>query len=283
LVCNAHNVEYSLYERLAALAKEISARKWHQLQAEANRQLEQAAFETCNLTFCCSEEDARLVRKLAPLASVSVIPNGVDIDYFREGTEAPPTSGPRVIFTGGMNYDPNRDAVEYFVAKILPLIRQRQPTCRFCIAGSAAQSNFAHLAKADPSIEIASDVPDMRPYFAMSDVVVVPLRAGSGTRTKIFEAMAMGRAVVSTTLGAEGIACTPGVHLCLADTPESFAAQVTDLLGDAEKRRAMGQSARRLVCERFDWSKLREEAIEIIMERMVFQLKNNEALLESED
>jgi len=273
LVCNAHNVEYCLQRRVAQIAKASSVRKWYEMQAEASRRIEQEAFKQCDLVFCCSEEDARLVRQLSPRASVAVIPNGVDTNYFRPATETGNQRGPdgrsrpRLIFTGAMGYEPNCDAVGYFVREILPLVRQREPGCRFCIAGSGAQTRFGHLAQTDPLIDIASDVADMRPYFEMSDVVVVPLRAGGGTRTKILEAMAMKRAVVSTSLGAEGIALTPNVHLCLADAPADFAKRTIDLLRDEGGRQKMEEAARHLVCQHYDWNRLMDEASGIFQQR----------------
>jgi glycosyltransferase involved in cell wall biosynthesis len=267
LICNAHNVEYCLQKRVAQIAKAPSIRKWYEMQAEASRRIEKEAFKQCDLIFCCSEEDARLVRQLSPRACVAVIPNGVDTNYFRPATEIgnqrrpDGRSRPRIIFTGAMGYEPNLDAVGYFVQEILPLVRQEEPGCRFCIAGSRAQARFGHLAQADALIEIASDVPDMRPYFEMSDLVVVPLRAGGGTRTKVLEAMAMERAIISTRIGAEGITCVDGKHILLADSPHDFAANVVRLLDDTALRSRIGHQAGVWVRQRYDWTRLCAEAI----------------------
>jgi len=127
---------------------------------------------------------------------------------------------------------------------------------------------FGHLPETMPYVEIASDVPDMRPYYEQASVVVVPLRAGSGVRTKIQEAMSMGRAVVSTTLGAEGIQLTPERHLRLADEPVEFAARVVELLQSPGRRHEMGKQGRELVCAKFDWKMLTAGAIRIFEERL---------------
>ena len=265
LVGNAHNMECSLQDRLAEVASHSSARHWYQLQAEANRQNESEMMKQCDAIFCCSEDDARIARSLGDRAKVFSVANGVDTEFFQPGEQAAePDPSPRLLFTGGMKYEPNQDAVRFFVREILPLIRKSHPDCRFRIAGGSAQEVFEKLAESDPGIEIASDVPDMRPHFEAADVVVVPLRAGSGTRTKILEAMSMARATVSTSLGAEGIPCTEGVHLRLADTPGSFARAVVELLDHLEKRQVMGNTARDLACREFDWSHLTSRAMNIL-------------------
>lgn len=268
LICNAHNVEYSLQQRIAAVAKAPSVKQWYQIQANASRRLEAVAFRECGLVFCCSEEDKRLILAVAPRARVAVIPNGVDVHYFRPTHGRTETAEPRLIFTGGMDYEPNRDAVRFLVAEILPLVRRVWSDCRFCIAGSAAQRNFGYLASTDPLIEIASDVPDMRPYFEKSSVVVVPLRSGSGTRTKILEAMAMECAIVSTSIGAEGIPCQAGKHILLADRPAEFAESVVRLLDNEALRVQIGREAGAWVRENYDWNLLCAKAYECLEEHL---------------
>ena len=265
LVANAHNMEHSLQERLAEVAPSTNASRWYRLQAEANRQNEAELMKQVDAVFCCSKEDAGIARSLGEGAKVFPIANGVDTQHFqhRDGTgvsEEPP----RILFTGGMKYEPNQDAVLFFVREILPLIRDSHPECRFRIAGGSAQEIFGELAESDPRIEIASDVPDMRPHFDAADVVVVPLRAGSGTRTKILESMSMSKATVSTSLGAEGIPCTEGVHLRLADAPSEFATAVSDLLDCPEQRERMAKAARELACRDFDWAHLTNQALALL-------------------
>jgi glycosyltransferase involved in cell wall biosynthesis len=266
LVCNAHNVEYSLHQRLGDIAVDHSLKRWFRVQASAMRNLERRAFSASLLTFACSKDDERLIHGIAPQACTAVVPNGVDVDYFRaRGDRA---QEPRLLFPGTMSYRPNQDAVAWFVRDILPLILRRVPECRFCIAGLAAKANFGHLPETMPYVEIASDVPDMRPYYEQASVVVVPLRAGSGVRTKIQEAMSMGRAVVSTTLGAEGIELTPERHLRLADEPVEFAARVVELLQSPGRRHELEKQGRELVCAKFDWKMLTAGAIRVFEERL---------------
>ena len=268
LVCNAHNVEYSLHERLGGIAAAPSLKRWFRTQVVAMRNLEREAFSSSLLTFACSRDDERLILGLAPRACTVQIPNGVDVDYFKPLAEQ--AQEPTLLFTGTMGYEPNRDAVQFFIKEILPLIRRQIPGCHFCIAGMAAQANVGHLVGSLPRVEIASDVPDMRPYYQRATVVVVPLRAGSGMRTKILETMAMGRATVSTTLGAEGIELTHDRHLSFADTPADFAAKVVELVQVPERRRQMEIAARELACANYDWKLLTTRAISAFETRLAW-------------
>ena len=152
-----------------------------------------------------------------------------------------------------MDWLPNVDAVMFFCRDILPLIRQAEPDVAFTIVGRSPTPAVQRLAQ-EPGIEVTGRVDDVRPYLAASTVNVVPLRIGGGTRLKIFEAMAAGRAVVSTTIGAEGLPTENGRHLLLADDPVTFARSVVTLLRDAEAPQAMESEARALVTERYDWS-----------------------------
>lgn len=259
LVCNAHNVEYLLHERMADVVRSVSARRWYRVQAKACRSMEIQGYRACDLVLTCSEGEKQIVETLAPGVRVRTIPNGVDTAHFlRSGKE---DLRPTILFTGGMSYPPNLDAARWFAAEIFPRVRAAYPNCTFLIAGSQAGTQCAGLARPESGIEIASDVPDMRICFDRSWVVVVPLRAGSGTRIKILEAMSMGCPIVSTPLGAEGIEAIDGRHLLLAESPADFARQVVALIGDAEARREIGRAARDLVCRKYDWNRLEQDLL----------------------
>jgi glycosyltransferase involved in cell wall biosynthesis len=153
-----------------------------------------------------------------------------------------------------MDWLPNEDAVLHFCGEILPRIRRVEPRVTVAIVGRNPTPAVRRLAETTPGVEITGRVDDIRPHVGRAALSVVPLRIGGGTRLKIYEAMAMGRAVVSTTIGAEGLPLTPGRHLAIADDPESFAAAVLSLLTDSAARQRMADAARRLVTERYDWS-----------------------------
>lgn len=250
LILDAHNVESVLHARFGRLMTSITARAWYRGQARQLRRIEADGFRRADQVLCCSEADAHFIRELAPDARIEVIPNGVDTDYMHlVGSEA---AQPTLAFVGSFGYFPNVDAVTYFHAEILPLIWQEVPDCRFSIIGYGAE-RFAPLADRDPRIQIAANVPDIRPDLSQAWAVVVPLRTGSGTRLKILDAMAMGKAVISTPIGAEGIDLeSQGAGIIAAEVSE-FAAQTVRLLTDRQRREVMGLRGSVLAEKVFSW------------------------------
>ena len=201
-----------------------------------------------------SDADRQTFAALYPDAirqPVHVVPTGVDTDYF-----APAPSDPAsrtIVFTGSMDWLPNEDSMQFFCRDILPRIRAAEPDVRLSIVGRAPTPAVKRLAE-DGGVHVTGSVDDVRPYIREAAIYIVPLRIGGGTRLKIFEAMAMGKAVVSTTVGAEGLPVTDGEHVILADQPETFAAAVVGLLRDPDRRAHIAAAARRLVVEQYDWS-----------------------------
>jgi glycosyltransferase involved in cell wall biosynthesis len=259
VICNAHNVEYDYHRRMAGMLRTASARRWWLRQSKVMKRHEAKGFDQAALTFCCSAEDLRLVREISPLARVEVLPNGVDTDYFTNTFRR--SAEPSVVYTGGMSYAPNQDAVEHFAGEILPLIRASVPNCRFVVAGSSAGGRFSQWEEKDSLFEVASDVPDIRQYIGGAWVVVVPLRVGSGTRLKVLEAMAMEKAIVSTPIGAEGIEYAAGGNIELAEFPKAFAEAVIALIENPDESIRMGKRARTVVCDRYDWRILCDRAM----------------------
>jgi len=264
IACNAHNVEWLFIKRLAGMAKTASSRNWWIISSSIVRKWERRMLEDSDLVFACSDVDASHFRALVPEATdrIKVSPNGVDTKNFQPSASR--NGEPRLLFTGSAGYGPNDDAVAWFMQEIFPLIRQRLPEVHLCLAGLNAALHWTSFAETTSGVEIASDVPDMRPYFDQASVCVVPLRAGSGTRLKILEAMGMGRAVVATGMGAEGIEAIDGIHYLRADTAEEFANAVIGLLTDPSKRSAMEAVSRELVCKQYDWSKISAEAVGVL-------------------
>ena len=165
----------------------------------------------------------------------------------------PESPTPALIFTGSMDWLPNEDAMLFFCREVLPLIRAEQPEATLSIVGRAPTPAVKQLA-AQPGVRVTGRVDDVRPYMRDAAVYIVPLRIGGGTRLKIFEAMAMGKAVVSTSVGAEGLPVVNGKHVILADEPQTFARAVLELLRDADRRRQLEAAARKLVVEKYDWT-----------------------------
>jgi glycosyltransferase involved in cell wall biosynthesis len=163
-----------------------------------------------------------------------------------------------LVFTGSMDWLPNEDAIFYFVKTILPLIQQQCPDVSLEVVGRNPSHKLQVLAQAEKAVRLTGWVEDIRPFLARGSVCIVPLRIGGGTRLKIFEAMAMGKATVSTTIGAEGLPVQNGENILLADTPKHFADQVIRLLRDANERQRLGTAARTLVEENYSWPKIAE-------------------------
>jgi len=184
-------------------------------------------------------------------APLHVVQTGVETDYFTPASTAPRRA--HLVFTGSMDWLPNEDGITYFCREILPRIRQSEPETTVSIIGRSPTPAVKKLAGI-PGVEVTGRVDDVRPHIARGSVYVVPLRIGGGTRLKIFEAMSMAKAVVSTTVGAEGLPVTPGRDIAIADEPARFAHAVVHLIRDDAGRRAIESAARRLVVEKYDWS-----------------------------
>jgi len=155
-----------------------------------------------------------------------------------------------------MDYMANVDGVLYFVSEILPLIRRQRPDCRVTIVGRKPPEEIKALSLADPLIEVTGTVPDVRPYLWRSAVSIVPLRVGGGTRLKIYESMAARTAVVSTSIGAEGLSIHPPDDIRLADTPEAFARECVQLLDNEVERERVAEAGRLMVSQNFSWDKV---------------------------
>ena len=248
-----HNVEYLIWQRLANLETSPWKRALFELEWRKLRACEAEACRRAALTVTVSDDDRQRLEELGAGIRPVPIPTGVDTTYFtpRPHAEVPE----RLVFSGSMDWHPNEDAVCYFADEILPRIRAEVPTVSFTIVGRNPSARVRDLA-ARPGIVVTGTLDDVRPSVAEGSVYVVPLRAGSGTRIKIFEALSMGKAVVSTSVGAEGLALESGRHFLAADTAHDFAHAVIRLLRDAARRRALGDAGRALVEANYSWSKV---------------------------
>ena len=249
-----HNVEAEIWRRHAEMAGNRITRALLHAQWRRMLRFERDALSRFDLVLAVSDADGQTFERLYPGAlrtPVHVVRTGVDTTYF---TPRPPDARPaHLVFTGSMDWLPNEDAMLHFAGEILPRIRRAHPDVTLSIVGRSPTPAVLRLAQ-QPGIEVTGRVDDVRPHVAAAAVYVVPLRIGGGTRLKIFEAMAMGKAVVSTTVGAEGLPLTPGRVVALAERADACAAGVSELLRDQERRGRMETAARRIVVERYDWS-----------------------------
>ena len=223
---------------------------------------ESRLFSLFDLVTMVSEQDARVTRRLLHHGGppVSVIPNGVDCEYNRFGLrKALPNT---LIFNGALTYSANYRAMQYFLSRIYPMIRQQAPDVTLTITGCTKDVDLASL-QLDDSVQLTGYVDDVRPLVASASACIVPIRDGGGTRLKILEAMALGTPVVATSKGAEGLEVKSSKDILIADDPETFAASVIRLLADPSLRQWLTPNARHLVEQRYDWTQIGQRFVRL--------------------
>ena len=249
-VLSLHNVCSVQYARMTKLDIGFRSRVGYWIKAWLLGRSEGRYAARFDHVIAVSSTDADLLRRENPALPVSVVENGVDCARLQPLAEAP--AGNDLLFTGVLGYPPNADAVLFFCREILPLVRRAVPDARLLMAGQSPPPEVRALADWD-SVELLADVADIVPCYRRARLSVVPLRAGGGTRLKILESMALGRAVVSTSIGCEGIDVRHGRDILIADDAEAFAACVVSLLRNPEARAALAARARRTVEAGYDW------------------------------
>lgn len=260
-----HNVEHVIWRRLAGAEGRAWRRALLELEWRKMRRFEARATARAHLTLAVSEADRAALDGLAPQARVRAIPTGVDTEYFAPRAEPETPAG--LVFTGAMDWYPNEDGIVHFLDSVLPAIRREVPGASLTVVGRNPTARLVE-AGARAGVRVTGTVDDVRPFVAEGAVYVVPLRVGGGTRLKIFEALAMGKAVVSTSIGAEGLPLEPGTHYIQADDPADFARAVVELLGQPERRRRLGAAGRALVEKRYSWAEV-ARAIEAHLQDIV--------------
>lgn len=257
-----HNVESSLWRRQADWEPNLLKRLAFKLEAFKMFRYERATLARFRHVIAVSDVDRDTMRALAPQSHFSVVPTGVDLRQYRSCRAHWP-KGHLVMFTGSMDWEANIDAVDFFCREIWPRIRARVPDAQFRIVGRNPHPRVQSLAS--DSIEVTGTVASVLEHLSEASVVVVPLRIGGGTRLKIYQAMAMGKVVVSTTIGAEGLDVTHGRNVLLADDALSFADAVVTLLLDEDLRRHYGTLAAELA-DQYDWSVIAERFAKVLDE-----------------
>lgn len=256
-VFDDHNSEYVLQKRTfemdARNPKRLHGAAYSFVQWQRLRAFERRALKAANAALCVSGQDAQSLRALEPSADLRVIYNGIDVAAYANKQPTANTQQPTVVFTGKMDFRPNVNAMLWFAEEIWPAVKQAHPAARLLIVGQKPSPRLDPL-RAEPSITLTGQVDDVRPYIAQADVYIAPLLAGGGTRFKLLEAMAMRRAIVTTTLGREGFDVTSGREMIVADGAQDFAGAVIELLRSEPHRRELGERAHSFVASTFDWS-----------------------------
>ena len=246
-----HNVESLIWQRMARTAADPLRKAYFYSQWRRMHRYESEACHRFDMVAAVSPGDRDMLVRDFGVKDVQDVPTGVDTEYFAPGPARPQAH--KLVFTGSMDWLPNEDAIVMFVEQILSRIRQHVPQVQLTVVGRNPTPRLVKLAAQHPGVTLTGRVSDVRPYMDEALVYVVPLRIGGGTRIKIYEAMAMQKAVVSTRIGAEGLPVRDGEHLLLADEPADFAQAVTSLMLDQTRALAMGRQARKFVDEHFGW------------------------------
>jgi len=269
-----HNVEAVIWKRRFLVNRnplwKLVAWREYRTMARAERHFTQMADHVLTV----SDEDRKAFLEFLPAERVTTVPTGVDLDYFR--AEESPQRSRSLVFTGSMDWLPNEDAIIYFSSEILPLVQQHIPDVTLSVVGRRPSRKLLALAKNNPAVRVTGAVDDIRPYVHEAAVYVVPLRIGGGTRIKIFEAMAMGSGVVSTSVGAEGLPVKHEENILLADSPEDFAARTVALITQSAERERLGRAARILVESRYGWPEVTD-----VLERALMQVAESRSSPES--
>lgn len=250
IILDEQNIDSGIWSRLAKTEKNLIKKVLFYWQYRNFGKYERWICKNFDKCITVSKEDGNLLKSICPEISIEVIPNGVDPYYFNPYDNEEDET--KLIFTGSMDWQPNEDAVIYFCKEIFPLIRSELADMKFFIVGSNPTNKVLSLSNI-PGVYVTGLVDDVRPYIADASIYVVPLRIGGGTRLKILQALAMKKAVVSTSIGCEGIDIEPDRDLIVSDDPRDFARQVIMLSKNKDFRRKLGENGRTLILQKYDW------------------------------
>lgn len=264
VICTHHNIESALLRSRARTEDNAIVANYLRLQARLMEAEERRWCGRFALNVTVSDEDARRLEEIAPGSRITVVPNGVDTSLFKPAPAA--TAG--IVFVGGYGWYPNRDAMAYFAESILPLIRRHEAGVEATWVGRAPQ-HVQEEYDTRHSIDMTGYVDDIKPIVQRAACYVVPLRAGGGTRLKILDAWAMGKAVVSTSVGCEGLHARDGENILIRDEPDAFAEAVLQVLRSPGLRDRIGRNARRTAESDYDWGVIGKRMVGAYQSAMV--------------
>ncbi len=259
-----HNVESILWKRKAEVEVEWLERMVSKIEYAKMRRYEPEQVRRFHHVIAVSGADRDVMSTMVPPTHISVVPTGVDLKKFQYDPNVRP-GRLDVVFTGSMDWEPNIDGVEFFCKEIWPEVLTQVPNARFLIVGRNPNQRVKNLAS--DSVEVTGTVPSVVNYLRRASVFVVPLRIGGGTRIKIYEGMAVGKATVSTTIGAEGLDVTHGQDIVLADDPSAFAKAIILFLQDETVRRRF-EVAAAMTAGKYDWPVITRQFVEVLKTTM---------------
>lgn len=269
-ILDAHKVEYDNFRSMSKLETSRIRKKFYKREYERSYLEEVKAFKRHDAIFVTSGRDGAIIKRDAPEVTQFIVPNGVDIRYFRSsGVEPEPYS---IVFTGALGYLPNYDGMIYFLKEIFPVIKRFVPQAKVYIVGSKPPPALQKYQS--NSVVITGFVDDVRPFIDQASVFIVPIKMGSGTRLKVVEALSMQKPVVSTSIGCEGIDATDGEDIIIRDDPTAFAEAVIRLFNDRNLRQQLVANGFELVKKKYDWTVIGE-----LMEKAYSELTNKALLV----
>jgi polysaccharide biosynthesis protein PslH len=253
VLITTHNVESQIWARRAARLENPFAKLFFRTQEWKMRQFERGALLRASAATVVTDLDFSIIQSWG-VTNLTLVPNGVDLDFFRPTPDEEHED--ELLFLASLDWHPNADALRYFVSKILPIVRARRPGVILRIVGRKAPESMIKQYAGLPGCDFVGEVADVRSYLARATVIIVPLNIGGGSRIKILEAFAAGKAVVATTIGAEGLNVVSGDQLLIADPPSAFAAAIEDLLSSPGLRHRLGNNGRKLVSNQYSWDQI---------------------------
>ncbi len=267
-VLNDHNVESLLVERRAEASSSLAQKIFFSNQAPKLESFEEFAMKNATEVLACSQDDADILSKMGNGKSIHVIANGVDIEQFQPNAPSKKnTSGKvqvdqnKIVFVGGMGWFPNKDGMNFFIKDVMPLISDQNPDVSLTVVGKSDGLEIPDQLR--NKVSATGFVDNFQPLVHEAAVYILPLRVGSGTRLKLLEAMAMGKAIVSTTIGAEGVVLENGKNVLIADTPEEIATATLKLMDDKKLRDALGKAAHEQAERLYDWRILGDKLLAV--------------------
>jgi len=248
-VLNNHNVESLLLKRRSENTNSILERVFFKNQSKKLYYFEALACAKAEETFVCSKIDLDILKKMVPTANISIVENGVDTQFFSfQNIKEKENS---LVFVGGMGWFPNKDAMLFFLLDVMPLLIKQCPTIKLTLVGRSTGIDIPETLK--KHITVTGFVDDFRPIVYSSNIYILPIRVGSGTRLKLLEAMSMGKAIVATTIGAEGVELEQNTNVIYANDASEFVSAIIKLLNDPNKIDELGINARNIAEKQYDW------------------------------
>ncbi len=251
VVLNHHNIESQMMWRRSEREPAQWKRLYFRREASKLEVLERAVCPGVAVNLVVSELDASRLREVAARARISVVDNGVDIHYFEPRIHDGGLAG-GLVFAGGMNWYPNREAVLFLIGEIWPALLADRPDRRVTILGQSPPDELVAAAR-DPRVMVPGFVPDVRPYIGAASIYICPIRDGGGTRLKVLDALAMAKPLVATGLAVEGLGLEEEVHYLRAETPAEYVRQIRRLEADVALRERLARAGRALVERRYAW------------------------------